>query len=175
MRNQIITQITLKANEELVKRTRKKPKRSFYMVGKKTYVQAENASGGSSWQYKGIDFIDVITLISNNERTVIRIIKDHIKWDKERNSYDFVVHLSKDADCFKEEYSTFEIKYETFLRGFSLLCKQDLVRRVKKDHYMFNPEFFIPTGELTSHFELVWAESPRCSKNKTDELVDNAF
>lgn len=109
----------------------------------------------------GIDFIDVVTRISNNERTVIKFIKDSITWDKELHSFNYIATLAPDS-AFFDPAAQGSIKYETFLKGFNLLCKEDLVRRVRRHQYMFNPDFFIPSGEQVAYFERIWAESKPC-------------
>ena len=131
------------------------------MLGKEQYVNVAEPGKKADWQYRGIDFIDVVTRISNNERTIIRIMKDSMKWNKELNSYNYVVELQPDSVHFDPNAHD-SIKYETFLKGFNLLYKQDLMRRVKRHHYMFNPDFFLPVGEQQAYFERMWAESKPC-------------
>ena len=153
-----VTQISLKANEELIKRTKQTRRRHFYMVGKEALVNIADKGTKPEWQYEGIDFIDTIVSVSNNERTVIKIIKDHIRWDKNMNSFNYVVELTPESVEFNPEAEG-SIKYETFLKGFNLLFKRDLVRRISRHKYMFNPEFFIISGELASHFEVLWTQA----------------
>lgn len=113
----------------------------------------------------GIDFIDVITRISNNERTVIKFMKDAIKWDKEMNSFNYIVKFDPDSAFFDPAVHE-SIKYETFLKGFNLLYKEDLVRRTSRYHYMFNPELFMPSGEQSAYFERIWSESKSYGDSK---------
>ena len=161
MDKQSIVQVTLRANEELIKRTKQKSNRGFYMVGRESWNNIAEEGQKADWQFTGIDFIDVVTRISNNERTVIKFIKDSIIWDKELNSLNYIATLAPDS-AFFDPAAHGSIKYETFLKGFNLLCKEDLVRRVRRHQYMFNPDFFIMHGEQTAYFERIWAESKPC-------------
>jgi hypothetical protein len=161
MKNGSITQISLRANEELVKRTKIDTKRSFYMVGKQRLINKSNIKSKPDWQFEGIDFIDEMVNMTTNEQTIVKFMKDEIRWDKEANTYQYVVSFPPDSVYFNPEAHG-SIKYETFLKGFSLLHQKDLVRRVKKHHYMFNPNFFIPTGEQSAAFGLLWVQSKAC-------------
>jgi hypothetical protein len=153
-----ITQITLKANEEIIKRTRQKRRGNFYMVGKESYVNISEMGKKPEYQYEGIDFIDQVVAMSNNERTVMKLIKDDIRWDKAINSYGFIVKLPPESLAFDQTVDD-SMLYSTFLKGFKLLHKKDLARRVRKGEYMFNPEFFILTGEQVPYFQRLWDES----------------
>ena len=128
------------------------------MVGKQTWTNLANKGDKPDWQYEGIDFIDAFRSMSNNEQSIIKFMKDSIKWDKEHNSLNYVVELSPDSVHF-DPAADDVIAYPTFLKGYQLLFKRDLVRRTKRHHYMMNPAFFCVTGERTSYFESVWAES----------------
>jgi hypothetical protein len=161
MSKQSIVQVTLKANEELIKRTKQQQRRSFYMVGKERWVNLSTDGDKPDWQYEGIDFIDAFAAMSKREQAVTKLIKDCIKWNKELNSFDYLVELSPTSVHFNESV-TDSMPYNTFLKGFQLLFKKDLVRRIKRNHYMFNPDFFIPSGEQAKYFELLWTESKSC-------------
>ena len=153
-----ITQISLKSNEELVKRTKQTQTRKFYMVGKEALVNKASKGEKADWQWEGIDFIDVMVSLSSREQRIIKLIKDCIKWDKKINSFNYIVCLEPDSVEFDPAVENY-IPYSTFQKGFATLFKQDLVRRVSRHHYMFNPDFFIPTGELVAHFDIKWNKS----------------
>lgn len=161
MSKQSIVQVTLKANEELIKRTKQQQRRSFYMVGKERWVNLATDGAKPDWQYEGIDFIDAFAAMSKREQSVTKLIKDCIKWDKELNSFNYIVELTTDSVHFNENL-TDAMPYNTFLKGFQLLFKKDLVRRIKRNHYMFNPDFFIPSGENSAYFTMAWNESKSC-------------
>ena len=159
-----VTQISLKANEELIKRTKQRPNRSFYMLGKESWKNSARANEKAEWCYEGIDFIDEIVAMTNNERIVIKILKDNIRWDKEHNTYMYIVLMEPDAMYFVKDDANYLMTYATFLKGYQLLFKKDLVRRVSKHRYMMNPEFFIVNGEQSLHFELAWSNAKSFSK-----------
>lgn len=161
MKTQSIVQVTLKANEELIKRTKQHNRRSFYMVGKERWVNLASDGDKPDWKYEGIDFIDAFAAMSKREQSITKLIKDCIKWDPTINSFNYLVELQPDSVHFNES-ATDSIPYNTFLKGFGLLAKKNLVRRIKRNHYMFNPDFFIPSGEQSHYFELLWAQSKQC-------------
>lgn len=161
MSKQSIVQISLKANEELIKRTKQKQRRSFYMVGKETWTNLADEGAKPDWQFSGIDFIDTFAAMSKREQTIIRFMKDSMKWDKELNSFNYIVKFDPESIHF-DPAAEDSMPYESFLKGFNLLHKKDLARRVKRYHYMLNPDFFIPSGEQTTYFEQKWAESKPC-------------
>ena len=169
MNNGSITQISLKANEELIKRTKQTRRRHFYMVGKEALVNISDNPRKPEWRFEGIDFIDTIVAMSSNERTVIKIIKDNIRWDKSLNSFNYIATIEPGAVEFNPAVDG-SIKYETFLKGYTQLFKKDLARRISKHRYMFNPDFFILSGELSGHFELQWAQAK--SHNQPNPLQE---
>lgn len=156
-----IVQVTLKANEELIKRTKQHNRRSFYMVGKERWVNLASEGDKPDWKYEGIDFIDAFAAMSKREQSIVKLIKDCIKWDTTINSFNYLVELSPESIHF-DETAIYSMPYNTFLKGFSLLAKKNLVRRIKRNHYMFNPDFFIVSGEQSHYFELLWAQSKSC-------------
>lgn len=158
MDKQSIVQVTLKANEELIKRTKQKSKRSFYMVGKESWINIAEKGQKADWQFSGIDFIEVFAAMSKREQAVVVLLKNNILWNKEMNSLNFIIELSPENTWFNPEAHNY-MPYNTFLKGFNLLYKKDLVRRVRRHQYMFNPEFLIPSGEQSAYFEQIWAES----------------
>ena len=105
-----------------------------------------------------IDFIDALVAMSSREQKVVKLIKDYIKWDPELNSLNYIVELAPDSVHFNTEVQD-SMDYNSFLKGYSLLFKKDLVRRVSRNRYMFNPEFFVITGEAQLYFDQKWNES----------------
>ena len=153
-----ITQISLKSNEELVKRTKQTQTRKFYMVGKEALVNKASKGEKADWQWEGIDFIDVMVSLSSREQRVIKLIKDCIKWDPTINSLNYIVELAPDSVHFNPDVDG-TITYRMFLDGYGLLFKKDFVRRISKNRYMFNPEFFVIVGEAQLYFDLKWQEA----------------
>lgn len=159
MSKQIINQISLKANEELIKRTKQRSQRYFHMVGREQLVDISPAgSSKKEWKMQGIDFIDAFVAMSSKEQSVVKLIKDGIKWDPTLNSLNYIVELAPDSVHFNTELQG-SMSYNTFLKGYGLLFKKDLVRRVSRNRYMFNPEFFVITGEAQLYFDQKWNES----------------
>lgn len=160
MSGQSITQISLKANEELVKRTKQRTKRSFYMVGKEHWVDRNlTGKGKPNWQLEGIDFLTTFTHLSKVEQLIICIIKDAIKWNTEVNSYIYIVELDQYSLVFDKSTTLYVMAYKSFLKGFQLLFQRDLVRRTGRNHYMMNPEFFIIHGEQSLYFGQAWSQA----------------
>lgn len=159
MSKQIINQISLKANEELIKRTKQRSQRYFHMVGREQLVDISPVgSSKKEWKMQGIDFIDAFVAMSSREQKVVKLIKDCIKWDPTLNSLNYIVELAPDYVHFNEDLQG-SMSYSVFLKGYSLLFKKDLVRRVSRNRYMFNPEFFVITGEAQLYFDQKWNES----------------
>lgn len=161
MKTQSIIQISLKANEELIKRTTQHNRRSFYMVGKQRWVNLAPNGTKPDWQYEGIDFIDTFAAMSKREQSITKLMKDCIKWDSTMNSFNYIVELAPESVHFNLAASD-SMPYNTFLKGFNLLHKKDLVRRVKRNHYMFNPDFFIPNGPQRNYFMSTWSQAKPC-------------
>ena len=107
---------------------------------------------------KRIDFIDAFVAMSSKEQKVVKLIKDCIKWDPTINSLNYIVELAPDSVHFNPDVEG-SMDYNSFLKGYSLLFKQDFVRRISKNRYMFNPEFFVITGEAQLYFDLKWQEA----------------
>ena len=107
---------------------------------------------------KRIDFIDAFVAMSSKEQKVVKLIKDCIKWDPTINSLNYIVELAPDSVHFNPDVEG-TITYRMFLDGYSALFKKDFVRRISKNRYMFNPEFFVIVGEAQLYFDLKWQEA----------------
>ena len=152
------TVVTLKANEELIKRTKQNTKRSFYMVGKEQYVNHAGKGEKPEWELRGLDFIKLFRQMTSAEQHVVDLMKDCFKYNAEYNSYEYVVELTQDSIYFDEEFPD-SMKYTSFRKAYNLLFKKDLMRKIKRNHYMLNPDFFCIGGEQAAFFERIWAES----------------
>ena len=156
----IINQISLKANEELIKRTKQRAPRFFHMVGREQLVNiAPEGAKTKEWRMQGIDFIDAFVAMSSKEQKVVKLIKDCIKWDPSINSLNYIVELAPDSVHFNPDVEG-TMTYNMFLKGYGLLFKKDFVRRISRNRYMFNPEFFVIVGEAQIYFDLKWQEAP---------------
>lgn len=130
------------------------------MVGKQSLVNKSPKGTKPDYQMEGIDFIDTFAAMSKREQRIIKLVKDCIKWDKSLNSLNYVVSLPPDSVEFDPQVEDY-VPYNTFQKAFGTLFKQDIIRRTRRHHYMLNPEFLIPSGELAAHFEIVWNESKK--------------
>jgi hypothetical protein len=164
MGNGSITHISLKANEELIKRTKQKSTRRFWMVGKESFINKAEKGKPADWVYEGIDFISTFAAMSKREQTLVVLFKDNILWDKVLNTYQYAIKFTPDDVCFDQNVDDF-MAYNSFLKAFGLLYKKDLMRRVLKSTYMLNPEFFPPVGEQSPYFQRLWDESKPCKDN----------
>lgn len=139
-----IVQVTLKSNQTFKVNTQKRQNKPYWMVGKEQWMNLEmNKSKKPDWQYSGIDFLNEFAAMSAGERTVVLMMKDLIKWDTELQTYNLVVTVTEDLPICEQHNTT----YEMFLKSYRKLFQKDLVRRVSKGKYMFNPEFLLPSSE----------------------------
>jgi len=157
MKTQSITQISLKANEELVKRTKLKSRKGFWMIGKETYRNLAEKGQKPDWQYEGLDFINVFVTLTKREQNTVKFLKDNIRYNTDLGVFNFIIPVSPTMDAFLLDGA---MSYNVFLKGFQGLYKRDLARRVSTNHYMLNPEFFIPSGEQAL-FQMKWDEAKR--------------
>ena len=153
-----IINFNLKANEVIVKRSKIKQHKGYYMVGKQTWVNVAPKEEKPSYELKGIDFIDIFTSISKREQRVVKLVKDHIRWNDDKTALLFEVNLSPDSLAFSPKIDDYTA-YDVFLKGYNALFKKDLMRRTKQHHYMLTPEFLLPSGALDTYYTILWSES----------------
>lgn len=77
---------------------------------------------------QSLDFLQEVMDMTKAEQLVIATIKNLYEWDNVTGE----VHIPLSRMFDKQ-------KTKTFLKGFGLLKKKDLVRRTKTGHYMINP------------------------------------
>jgi hypothetical protein len=154
-----IVQVSLKANEELIKRTKQTQTRAFHMIGKESYKDIAPEGKKKDWQMQGIDGIDALLAMSSREGAVVKLIKDNTRWDKQLNGFIYAVELAPESVHFQTDLVG-SMDYNSFLKGYNALFKKDLVRRVRRNTYMFNPEFFLLSGETQTYFQMLWADAP---------------
>ena len=78
---------------------------------------------------QSVDFLQEVMDMTKAEQLVVATIKNLYEWDNRTGEVH--VPLSKLFD---------KTKSKTFLKGFGLLKKKNLVRRTKPGHYMINPD-----------------------------------
>ena len=153
-----IVQLSLKANEELVKRTKQKQSQKFYMLGAETLVNRADKGEKANWEMVGMNSIEKLINMSKREQAIIGLMIRNITWDKNLHSLNYVVELTPDSVDFDKRVDKY-MAYSSFLKGFASLHAEDIMRRVSKHKYMLNPQFLIPTGELAPRYRLIWDES----------------
>jgi hypothetical protein len=146
-----VSLIKLKANEELIKRTKRKSSKGFWMVSKETWKDVSMEEDSKpEWEKQGIDFIDELVSMSKGEQAVIKLVKDSIVYDTEEGYFNYVVTIDKTI-CEMEG-----LNYRSFLRSYRLLNSKNFMKRVGKNKYMLNPDFFIPSKEYSLFLHIWW-------------------
>jgi len=158
MHNHSIVQITLGKDETLHKRGKPKPTRGFYMMGAERLINQAPKGAKPDYQFVGMNSIERLIFMSKREQLIIRLMINNIRWNKERNSMEYVIELTPDSIEFDSRAND-TMPYSSFLKGFALLHAGDIMRRISKHKYMLNPDFLLPTGELAAHYRIVWQEA----------------
>lgn len=98
------------------------------------------------------NFVKILRQVSSAELHVIDILSGE--------AYDnsCIVELRPDSIYFDDKFPD-SMKYTSFRKAYNLLYKKDLMRRVRRNYYMLNPDFFCIGGEQAAFFERIWAES----------------
>ena len=125
--SKIVTNITLRDDEELSMQKKKKylPTPNYYKVGNGTYSSRYNMSS--------IDLMNEILEMTVPEAWLLRLLKDNlIGYDSTEVSLVDVALTDSDKQKLKIAYKR--------------LRDKDLVRRIKRQHYMINPVALIPSG-----------------------------
>lgn len=121
----IITQITLNEGEVLQKaRVARVSQPNYYRIGNGTM----NRQG-----IQARDLLKELVELSKPGQTTLMWIKDGMVWNTSTESIDFVVKVLPDTSAGKQ----------VLKKGFKELHDKDLVRRVKRSHYMINPNALI--------------------------------
>ena len=88
------------------------------------------------------DAIEEMTHMSVSELFVIRTLKNYITFEmvetngglKQKTSNICIIPMSDLSDKDKQK----------FKEGYKRLREKEIVKRIKRQHYIFNPDFFIP-------------------------------
>lgn len=138
MTNNVTTQAKLRADEYLETRVVKKSAQpNYYRIGNGTI---------NKYKIQSIDLLDEIMAMTKAEQLVIKTIKDAYEWDNQNN--EVFLQLSKilsKSNC------------TVFRKGYKLLKDKNLVRRTKTNHYMINPNAFIPQDYNKA--QILWLNS----------------
>ena len=119
-----ITQIVLNENETLRKEKR--------VVKQPNYIKIGNGTMNKH-NIKSINLIAEICKMSDSGRYMIDKIQEKMVWNPFEDEIDFVVKVVAETDAEKKR----------LVRGFEELSSKNLVRRVKRGHYMINPNAII--------------------------------
>jgi len=130
MSKQIITNIILN-EDEILKKEKVRPKISlpnYYRIGNGTM---------NKHKIQSIDLIKELVNCSKPAQVVLLWIKDGMVWNPYEEQIDFVVKVVPETSASKR----------TLKSGFKELSEKNLVRRVKRSHYMINPNAIITDYE----------------------------
>jgi hypothetical protein len=123
--NQIIHQLTLKEDEAVTVVKKREPRKrpNFTMIGNGTM----NKDG-----VQARDLLREMTQMTKAELYTLIWIRDAIYW--ENRTGEVALYM---ADLTSTQQRQFK-------SGFKSLHEKDLVRRIKRSHYMINPNALIP-------------------------------
>jgi hypothetical protein len=125
MSKSIVTHAALGLNEYLETKVVKRGKQPNYQrIGNGTM---------NKHSIQSIDLVDEVMRMTKAEQLVISQIKKEYDWDNQDNE----VYLQLSRILTKSECTVFR-------KGYSLLKAKNLARRTKTNHYMINPNAYIP-------------------------------
>ena len=121
---QIITQVILNQGERLVKEKHNVKQPNYFRIGNGTM---------NKHNIKAINLIAELCTMSDSGRYLVNMIQERMVYNPYDNMVEFAVRVEADTDAEKKRLT----------RGFKELYEKDLVRRVKRGHYMLNPNAII--------------------------------
>ena len=92
--------------------------------------------------YTPIDAIDALTDLTTQEQWTIRFLKNNLILIDERVNGAIKLRTSSKSIISTSELSSAD--KQKFQTGYKRLHAKNLLKRVKRQHYIFNPNFFIP-------------------------------
>jgi hypothetical protein len=138
MSQSIVTQANLGADEYLeTKVIKRKVQPNYYRIGNGTM---------NKHKIQSIDLLDKVMAMTKAEQLVITTIKNTYDWDNQNN--EVFLQLSR---ILSESNCT------VFRKGYKLLKDKNLVRRTKTNHYMINPNAYIPQNY--NRAQILWLNS----------------
>jgi hypothetical protein len=138
MSKSIVTQANLANDEYLETKVVKiKVQPNYYRIG-----------NGAMNRHKiqSIDLLDEVMAMTKAEQLVIMTIKNTYDWDNQTNE----VFLQLSRIISKSNCTVFR-------KGYKLLKDKNLVRRTKTNHYMINPNAYIPQNYRAA--QTLWLNS----------------
>ena len=156
-----IVQLSLKSNQTINIINHDKTYGSFYMIGKVKWTNTAPKNSVPKWQSEGIDFVDMLTTFNKQEIYLLKIMKDRFKYNPVIKSPNYAALVLPTDIEFNKDSGHYLMDYNQFIRAYNKMHKKDLIRRCKKHTYLFNPEFFIYSGnEVTANrFKQMWKTS----------------
>lgn len=113
---------------------------AFWMVSKGFYLKKIKRDT--------IDLLKAVAEMTSDEKFTFFTVKDNIQFDVDNNKYIYQVKLS-----FKGRSNTDKTKFK---RGFKLLQKKGLVKRVKRSVYMISPLALVPNAKQFNEELSLW-------------------
>ena len=148
MENEVIA-LNVPSGHKLVleQNTPKIKQPNYYKIGNGTM----NRDG-----IQAIDFIGEMIRMTKPAQTVIGWIKDGMVYETSTKGVQFVVKVIPDTNA----------GMQVLKKGFKELFEKDLVRRVKRSHYMINPRAMVIDFPVQSK---LWDSSPMKDTSSTKD------
>ena len=118
----IIASVSLREGKKLVLAddTPKAKEPNYYRIGNGTM---------NKYKIQAVDLITELIRCGKPAQTTLGWIKDGMVWNRYDERIDFIVKVVPEVDASKQ----------VLKKGFKELYSKDLVRRVRRGHYMINP------------------------------------
>ena len=136
--NRIVTNINCKipeGHQAEVKIIQAEQKPRYYRIGngiRNTFMK----------DHVAIDAIDELAQMTPQELWTIKLVKDNLDLIQERTTSGYSMRTSCKARILSSELTSAE--KQKFKTGYKRLRKKNLLRRIKRQYYILNPDFFIP-------------------------------
>lgn len=108
----------------------------YYKIGN----GVKNTFMGKS--HEPIDTIDTFAEMTPQELWMIKLLKDNLVLREEK--IDRSIKLRTSCKSYIKSSELTSAEKQKFKAGYKRLKEKNLVKRIKREHYMFNPDFFIP-------------------------------
>lgn len=89
-----------------------------------------------------IDFIDVMANMSTQELWVVKLLKDNLILIKQIT--DNGIKLRTSSKSIIKQSNLSQAEKQKFKIGYKRLHEKNVLKRIKREHYILNPNFFIP-------------------------------
>lgn len=142
----VVVYIDADESVNVVKATPKVKKPNYFMIGNGTM---------NRHKIYGIDLLREIASSSKAAQFLILAIKDGINFE---NGYNPVVRIVGEGKYQQNQIS----------EGYKELVEKDLVRRVKKAHYMINPYALIPPVDYEEAVK-IWEQANKKIEENSNE------